>query len=177
MKKSILFTFVLAAGFVATFLTGCGDDTKSGCNEGNGRDTGAHTVFINELNTTALGLTPIQDTLDVVKSGTTYTIASKALGRSLTGKEDPANCNNILLDSVIFDLTDTLRIPTSTLPIPGGVVKIWGIRGGGSGTVTATGSTTRINIVAGKTNISEPIDLTNLNGLKLNLRGNFLNLP
>ena len=29
MKKSILLTFVLAAGFVATFLTGCGDDETS----------------------------------------------------------------------------------------------------------------------------------------------------
>ena len=29
MKKSILLTFVLAAGFVATFLTGCGEDNTS----------------------------------------------------------------------------------------------------------------------------------------------------
>jgi predicted small secreted protein len=29
MKKSILLTFVLAAGFVATLLTGCGEDNTS----------------------------------------------------------------------------------------------------------------------------------------------------
>ncbi len=177
MKKSILLTFVLAAGFAATFLTSCTEKTDGDCNQANGRDTGAHIVFINELNTSSLGLTPIQDTLDATVTGSTVSITSTALGRTLTGTIDPSDCNKILLDSVIFSEGDTLKIPTATLPIPGGIVKIWGIRGGGTGTVTPTGSTTRINIVAGKTNISAPIDLTNLNNLKLNLRGTFLNLP
>ncbi len=46
MKKSILLTFVLAAGFVATFLTGCGTDPAPTCNSITGRDTGVHNVYI-----------------------------------------------------------------------------------------------------------------------------------
>lgn len=178
MKKSILLTFVLAAGFVATFLTGCGSDggsTNPNCNTIAGRDTGSHIVFIDALNP---GLSPISDTLDASVSGSTVSIASKALGRTLTGTASASDCNTINLDSVIFSIGDTLRIPTTTLPVPGGVVKIWNIRAGGTGTITSNGANTKINIAKGNTNIGPtPLDLRNLSGLKLNLRGTFLKLP
>ncbi|MCC6584073.1 MAG: hypothetical protein IT271_10240 [Chitinophagales bacterium] len=175
MKKSILLTFVLAAGFVATFLTGCGDGGTDGptCFSIAGRDTGAHVVYIDALNP---GLTPISDTLDATVSGSNVSIFSTALGRTLTGTISASNCNSIALDSVIFAEGDTLKISSSTLPVPGGVVKIWNIRGGGTGTITSTGATTRINIAKGNTNITAPINLSNLAGLKLNLRGTFLKL-
>lgn len=175
MKKSILLMFVMAAGFVATFLTGCGDGGEGPtCYSIAGRDTGAHIVFIDALNP---GLTPISDTLDAVVTGSEVEISSKALGRTLTGTISASDCNSIVLDSVIFVEGDTLKIASSTLPVPGGVVKIWNIRGGGTGTVTSTGATTRINIAKGNTNITDPINLSNLSGLKLNLRGTFKKLP
>lgn len=176
MKKSIFVLFVLAAAVVAPFLTSCGSKTPTGptCFSIAGRDTGAHAVFIDALNP---GLSPISDTLDATVSGSNVTIHSTALGRSLTGTISSSDCNSIALDSVIFAPGDTLTISSSSLPVPGGVVKIWNIRGGGTGTITANGATTRINIAKGNTNISAPINLTNLAGLKLNLRGTFLRLP
>jgi hypothetical protein len=173
--KKLLLTFVFAAFLVATFLTGCtSDPTGPTCYSIAGRDTGQHLVFIDALNP---GLTPIQDTLDATVSGSNVSISSTALGRTLTGTISSSDCNSIALDSVIFADGDTLKIASSTLPVPGGVVKIWNIRGGGTGVITSTGATTRINIAKGNTNISSPINLTNLSGLKLNLRGSFLKVP
>ena len=174
--KKLLLTFVFAAFLVATFLTGCTSDPTGGptCYSIAGRDTGDHVVFIDALNP---GLTPIRDTLDATVSGSSVNIYSTALGRNLTGTISSSDCNAIALDSVIFSAGDTLKIETTTLPVPGGVVKIWNIRAGGTGTITSTGATTRINIAKGNTNISSPINLTNLTGLKLNLRGSFLKVP
>lgn len=172
MKKTLLLTSIVAF-FAATFLTsGCKTETKGPtCNSVVGRDTGAHTVFIDALNP---GLAPIRDTLDATVSGSAVTIHSTALGRNITGTIKSDDCNTIALDSVIFNAGDTLVIP-STL-VPSGFVKIWGIRGGGTGTISATGAKTQINIAKGSTNITSPINLTNLAGLKLNLRGTFLKL-
>ncbi|MCB0507087.1 MAG: hypothetical protein R2739_08020 [Chitinophagales bacterium] len=175
MKKTLFIVFAIAAGFVATTLSGCSDDgTKvDGCNEVAGLDTGGHLVYIGDLNP---GLDAIRDSLTASVSGSNVTIHSTALGRTLTGTIDASDCNKINLDSVIFQPGDTLSIVTSSLPVPGGVVKIWGIRGDGTGTITSTGSTTRIDIKEGHTNISSPLDLTNLKNLGLNLRGTFLNV-
>lgn len=173
MKKTLLMVFALAAGFVATFMSGCSNNEEGPtCYTSNGLDTGAHLVYIQDLNP---GLSPIRDSLTATVSGSNVTINSTALGRTLTGTISASNCNLIELDSVIFADGDTLKLPTS-LPVPGGIIKIWGIRGDGTGTITSTGSTTRIDIAKGKTNITSPIDLSNLNGLKLNIRGTFLNV-
>lgn len=171
MKKSIFLTFVLAAGFAATFLTGCGDDSAvSGCIDVTGTDTGSHKVYIGSI---AAPLSPIQDTLTASVSGSNVTIESKALGRDLTGTIDASDCNKVNLDSVIFVPGDTLFINSTTL----GLVKIWGIRGGGSGTINSAGVNTSITISKGATNITSPINLTNLNGLGLNLKGTFKKIP
>ncbi len=172
MKKTLLLTAIVAF-FAATFLTTSCTDSKKGptCYSVAGRDTGAHTVFIDALNP---GLAPIRDTLDATVTGSAVSIHSTALGRTLTGKISSDDCNTILLDSIAFTTGDTLRIP-STL-VPSGMVKIWGIVGTGTGTITSTGATTKINISKGNTNITSPINLTNLAGLKLNLRGTFLKL-
>ena len=68
---------------------------------------------------------------------------------------------------------DTLVINSTTL----GRVTIYDIRAGGTGSITSTGVTTKITIAKGHTNITSPINLTNLNGLGLNLQGTFLKLP
>ncbi len=182
MKKSILLTFVLAAGFVATFLTGCGSDPAPTCNSITGRDTGSHVIYFGSNTNSLLPL--ISDTLDAVAiNGDSVTIKSKALGnKTLTGKLDPNNCNKIILDSFVVGdgPSDTLKIPTATLPIDGGLVKIWNVRAGGSGEITANGAKTQLNIVKGKTNIViGPIDFTTIpNALgPLSLRGTFLKLP
>jgi hypothetical protein len=170
--KLLIFSFV--ALIIASFSVGCGEDAVDGCVDLNGRrDTGAHVVWLGAINP---GLTPINDTLDATASGDELRIASKALGRILTASVDPADCNKILFDSVIFATDDTLRIESSTLPVPGGIVKIWNIRGGGSGTVTETGVTTSIKIAKGNTNITAPVNLSNLAGLNLELKGKFLKL-
>jgi hypothetical protein len=169
MKKTLLFAFVLAAGFVATFMSGCTSESGPTCHSINGLDTGAHKIYIDAL---AAPLSPIGDSITASVSGDDVSIHSTALGRTLTGKINASDCNTIDLDSIIFVPGDTLSIPSPAL---GMTVKIWDIRADGVGTVTANGSTTRINIAKGKTNISTPINLTNLAGLKLNLRGTFLN--
>lgn len=182
MKKSILLTFVLAAGFVATFLTGCGNDkSEPTCYSITGTDTGSHVIYFGS-NTNSI-LPKISDTLNSVAiNGDSVTITSKALGnKTLTGKLDPNNCNKIILDSFVVGdgALDTLKIPTSTLPLDGGVVKIWNVRAGGFGTITSNGATTQLNIVKGKTNIViGPIDFTTIpNALgPLSLRGNFLKI-
>lgn len=174
MKKSILLTFVFAAFVVATFLTGCGKTSSPTCYTVTGRDTGVHVIYLNGVTNAALP--QIRDTLDaVVVSGNTVSIASKALGQTITGKIDASDCNKIILDSLI--LTNTLKFPTTSLP---GVdtVRISNVRAGGTGTITASGATTVINIAKGNTNIIiGPFNLTNLAGLGFSLRGSFLRLP
>ncbi|MBK9793667.1 MAG: hypothetical protein IPP60_11425 [Sphingobacteriales bacterium] len=181
MKKSILLTFVLAAGFVATFLTGCGTDSGPTCNSITGRDTGIHIVYLDELNP---GITPIRDTLDATISGDVVTIQSKALGKALVGKISSSNCNLINLDSFFIGSgpADTLRITTTstalTLQQNDGVIRIWNVRAGGTGTITSTGATTKLSIAKGNTNITSLGGvLQDLSGRKLNLRGSFLKLP
>lgn len=151
--------------------TGSGIFSVINCFSVTGRDTGTHTLFIDALNP---GLSAIRDTLDILKTGNLVTINSSALGRFLSGT---ISCNDITLDSLIFSNGDTLRIPTTTLPVDNGIVKIWGIRAGGTGTVIENGLTTKINIAKGSSNITSPINLSNLSGLKMNLRGTFLKLP
>lgn len=150
-----------------------------GCNSSNfnGRDTGSHTLFINELNASSLGFGQISsDTLDVSKSGNTANLTSKFFNRTITGVFSSSNCNLITLDSIIFSASDTIKILIPTLPLPGSIWKLYNLRMGGTATVTTTGFTTRINIANGKTNMSAPLDLSNLAGLKMNFRGTFIKL-
>ncbi|HMX61063.1 MAG TPA: hypothetical protein PKD39_10760 [Chitinophagales bacterium] len=169
MKKTILFTFVFAAFFAATFMTSCSNTSGPTCHSVAGSDTGAHAIYIDAL---AAPLTPIRDSLHASVSGSDVTISSSALGRTITGEISASDCNSIVLDSIKFVAGDTLVIPSAIGP--GGFVKIYDIEAGGTGTITATGATTKIVIAKGKTNITSPINLTNLNGMKLNLRGTFL---
>ena len=135
------------------------------------RDTGAHTVFIDALNP---GLAPIRDALNATFSGNLVHVYSNALNRTLSGSNNGINCNEYALDSIVFANMDTLKIP-STLVL-GGVLKIWNVRADGTIIYNSTGCTTKINIAKGNTNITSPINLTNLAGLKLNLRGAFLKI-
>ena len=174
MKKTLLFAFVLAAGFVATFMSGCTSESGPTCHSINGLDTGKHVVYLGNL---PLDLISIGDSLDVSVNGTNITISSKALGQSLPGKVDPTDCNKIILDTIFIGsgASDTIKIPT-TLPGIGGFVKIWSVEATGYGIVTPTGSTTRINIKKGRTNVKiGEIDITNIDNRDLNLRGTFLN--
>lgn len=171
MKSKLLFAFAVVAAFAAVIVSGCSKSsstTTTGCYSIDGvTDTGAHKIYIGSL---AAPLDPISDTLTATVSGSTATIYSNALKRNLTGT---VNCNAVTLDSVIFAPGDTLVINSTTL----GRVTIFNIRAGGTGTITSTGVTTKITIVKGNTNITSPINLTNLNGLGLNLQGTFLKLP
>lgn len=148
--------------------TGSATFTVGTCYSINGKtDTGAHKIYIGSL---LAPLDPIRDTLSATVSGSTATIHSRTLNRNLTGTVD---CNSLTLDSLIFAPGDTLVINSSSL----GRVKMYNIRAGGTGTITSTGLSTKITIVKGNTNITSPINLTNLNGLGLNLQGTFLHLP
>ncbi|MCC6517161.1 MAG: hypothetical protein IT275_12500 [Chitinophagales bacterium] len=170
MKKTILFTFVFAAFFAATFMTSCSNTSGPTCHSVAGSDTGAHSIYMDALHIGLLA--PIRDSLHASVSGSDVTISSSALGRNITGKISASDCNAIVLDSVIFLPGDTVSIPSAIAP--GGMVKIYDVRAGGSGTITATGATTKISVAKGKTNISSPIDIRNIDGMKLNLRGTFL---
>jgi hypothetical protein len=183
MKKTLFLTSVLAAFSVATFFTtGCSEKKTNGptCNTVAGTDTGAHVIYIGG-NTNDL-LPKVQDSIIAVSvTKDSVTITSKALGnKMLTGKLDPNDCNKILLDSLYVGSgpSDTIKIPT-TLPLPGGYVKIWNVRAGGTGTLTANGATTVLNIAKGKTNIVVgPLDFTTIPMSlgQLSLRGTFLRI-
>ncbi len=169
MKSKLLFGFAVVAAFAAVLVSGCSssDSTPTNnCISINGNiDTGFHTVYANTL---ALPLSGIEDTLTATVSGSSATVVSNALGFSLTGT---VNCNSVALDSVIFGPNDTLRVASQLVA---GGVKIWNVRAGGTATITSTGVSTVINVVKGNTNISSPIDLTNITpSLGLNLKGNF----
>lgn len=167
--KLLIFSFI--ALVIASFSVGCGSDPVDGCVNLDGRrDTGDHVVWLGPINP---GLAPIDDTLDATVSGDVVSINSKALGRVITGTIDPTDCNKVKLDSVIFPVGDTLIIESTTF----GIVKIYEIRAGGTGTLSNTGVTTSIKIAKGKTNIySPPIDLRDLNGRNLELKGKFVKL-
>ncbi len=175
--KLLIFSFI--AMVIASFSVGCGkSDSVNECTDFPRNDTGAHAVYIN-------GIPPglnIHDSLQSSQSGLTLTITSLALGRNLIGHQDSIDCNKIAMDSLIIGdgPTDTLKIPTTSLPIPGGFVKIWNVRAGGTGTVTPTGVTTSIKIKRGETNINVgppgfpiTLDLRDLSGKNLELKGSF----
>lgn len=175
MKKSILLTFVLAAAISATLLTGCGKDSAtnntSNCTSFAVKDTGAHKIYLGSL---PAPLSPIHDSLVGSVDGNKVTISSSALGRNITGTINSTDCNKVDLDPIIFAADDSLKIATS-LPGLGGFVIIKNIQATGSGTINSAGEvTTIINISKGSTNITSPINLTNLAGLGLNLKGSFI---
>jgi hypothetical protein len=132
-----------------------------------GIDTGYHMLFIGDLNPS---LTPLRDSLLVLSVAASVIIRSQQIKRVLNGI---ISCNTIQFDSIIFLPTDTIRIPTTTLPVSGGDIKIWNVRAGGFATITPTGLNTRINIAQGKSNLTEPIDLSNFSGKDINFRGTF----
>lgn len=172
MKKSILFTFVFAAVISVTLFTGCGKDAPvADCYSFNVVDTGAHKVYIGSL---LAPLDPIHDSLVGTVNGSTVTISSVALGRNITGKISESDCNRVDLDPIVFGPNDSLEVATS-LPIPGGFVVIKNIEATGFGTINSSGAvSTTINISKGNTNITSPINLTNLAGLGLILKGSFI---
>jgi hypothetical protein len=177
MKSKLIFAFAVVAAFASVLLSGCGKDSSTAtCYDfSTTSDTGQHVVYAGE---TVLPLSKIHDSLYASVSGTTVTIHSQALDRNLIGHIDASDCNKIVMDSVIFNTGDTLRIAT-TLPGLGGFVKISDVHAGGEGTIDADGViTTRINVVSGHTNITSPFDLTNITpALALNLRGTFIKYP
>jgi hypothetical protein len=168
MKKHFL-AFSLVAVVIATFLAGCGDDA-TGCTPDatifEGTDTGSHKVYVNGI----YGIVPdISDTLTgTATSSTTVDIYDNALKQTLKGTIDAVNCNKITLDSLIYGPGDTLVINSSTL----GVVKIYNIRAGGTGTISGTTVTTSIKIKKGNTNLGILPSLTNVE-----LKGTFKVLP
>lgn len=173
MKKSILLSFVFAAIVSTTLLTGCGKDSTptNTCYSFAITDTGAHKIYLGAI---PAPLSPIHDSLVGSVVGNKVTISSSALGRNITGTINSSDCNKIDLDPIIFAATDSLKIETS-LPGLGGFVIIKNIRATGSGTINSTGGvTTVINISQGNTNVTTPINLTNLAGLNLNLKGSFI---
>lgn len=176
MKKSILLTFVIAAAFAATFLSGCGKGAVDVCIDFPRNDTGGHAI-------SAFGLTipgiNVHDSLQSSVSGNRVTIISKALNMTISGTQDASNCTNIKLDTfrVGHGPSDTLKIPTTTLPLPGGMVKIWDVLAVGSGTLTAAGVTTDLTVISAESNIIIPgppaIDLQHINStFNLHLLGN-----
>ena len=166
MKKHFL-AFSLVAVVLATFLVGCGDETNGGCTPNasifNGTDTGSHKVYVNGI----YGIVPdIQDTLTgTATSDTRVEIYDNALKQTLYGTIDAANCSKIILDSLIYGPGDTLVINSATL----GVVKIYNIRAGGTGTISGSTVTTSIKIKKGNTNLGILPTLTNVE-----LKGTFL---
>ncbi|MDB5226113.1 MAG: hypothetical protein JWN78_306 [Bacteroidota bacterium] len=178
MKSKLLFSFAVVAAFAVVMFSGCSkssttNNNNNGCFDfATASDTGQHTVY---AGTVALPLSKIHDSLTAAVSGTTVTIHTQALNRNLTGTINASDCNQIDLDSIIFGVNDSLLIPT-TLSGLGGFVRIKNVRAGGTGKIDANGViTTKINVVSGTTNISTPIDLTNITpAIGLNLQGTFI---
>lgn len=135
----------------------------------NGNYKGQHQIFLGTINP---GLAPLIDTLNINSAlgSSNINLYSRLLGRNLSGTVNPTT-GDIQLDSVIFSPYDTLRFPSTI--VPSGIVKIWNVRAGGNGTITATDANTLLNIAKGNSNITSPINLTNLAGIGLNLKGSF----
>lgn len=163
-------SFTFAAATAAVLLSGCGDDNNPVCPTIAGEYAGTHKVFLGPVDASILGVTPIEDTLSAANAAgaTEISLFSAAINMDLTGK---ANCNTVALDSVIFKPTDTLKVESDIAP--GGYVIITEIVATGTGTINGNKLTTSLKIKDGKTNISSPIDLTNLKNQNLELRGTF----
>lgn len=161
-------SFTFAAATAAVLLSGCGDDNEAVCPTIAGKYAGTHKVYLGPVDATTLGVTPIEDTLTAANAAGAVDISlfSAVINMDLTGK---ANCNTVALDSVIFGPTDTLRIPSETF----GEVIITEVRAGGSGTINGNKLTTSLKVKEGKTNINGAVDLRNLKGKNLELRGSF----
>lgn len=181
--KLLIFSFI--AMVIASFSVGCGKtETGSDCSLTAGiniSDTGAHDIYANDikLQTILADLKPIRDSLSVKVIGDSVSIFSKVLNIYMPGKIDPTDCNKVILDSVIIDGA-ALAFETELAGIDS--VRISNVKAGGSGTLTATGATTRINIIKANTNILIGApggfgDLQNIEGKGINLRGTFLKIP
>ena len=180
MKSKLLFTFAVVAAFAAVILSGCSTTTTttSNCIDYTGTDTGQHNILINGIPNL---VPPIRDTLNITNGiGGAVDIYSHALGTTLFGTKDASDCNKVLLDSLIYLPTDTLRIHSENALFAsiGGNIKIFGIRAGGVGSVSTSGVTTQLKIKTGKTNVDALGGLLlDLSGKNLVLNGVFLKIP
>lgn len=163
-------SFTFAAATAAVLLSGCGDDNEAVCPTIAGEYVGTHKIFLKGIDATVFKVTPIEDILTAnnAAGATEIELFSAAINNMrLTGK---ANCNTVALDSVIFEPTDTLRVPSEAF----GEVIITDIKAGGTGTINGNKLTTTLKIKEGKTNIkNDLIDLRDLKGQQLELRGTF----
>jgi hypothetical protein len=178
--KLLIFSFI--AMVIASFSVGCGkSDSSANCFDVVATDTGAHSIFLGSGDLSSAGLEPIRDCLVVSKVNTdSIRIYSKVLDTTITGKIDPTDCNRIILDSLIIT-GNALSFATTSTVLGIDTVKISKVRAGGYGEITATGAKTYITIAKGTTNITTPINLTDLGnllgGAKIGLRGTFLKIP
>ena len=175
MKKSILL-FVIGVTTLAAGIVSCTSDPKCSNPDGfSGTFNGTHKVFIGAADLAALNLvTPIADVLVGSVSGSTVSISSDILPIDLTGTISASNSSIVNLDSLITGVNDTIIIPSTIAP--GGFLKIYDLRAGGTGTLDCKTLTTSIKVKAGKTNLTTAIgtfNLSNLAGLNLELRGTF----
>ena len=175
MKKKLFLAFVIAAGFSATLLTGCGDDTNT-CNPDGFKGTfnGNHKVKIGLADLAALGVVdPIPDVLVSSVTGSQVSITSDLLPIALTGTISASNSNLLNLDELILGAGDTIRIPSGIAPDD--TMKIWDLRAGGTGNLDCNTVTTSLKVKAGKTNLGSigGFNLANLNNLNLELAGSF----
>jgi hypothetical protein len=160
MKSKFFFAFAVVSVFAAVLVSSCSKDsttttTNNGCINVNGNvDTGIHRIFGANGTLDLSGLVPdIRDTLSATVTGNDIEIFDNALNQNLTGT---LNCNDIVLDSVLFGPNDTLVINSATL----GRVTIWGVRAGGQGSIATDGTvSTTIKIKKGTTNLAILPDL------------------
>lgn len=137
----------------------------------NGNYKGTHRVFLSNIDLSSLGVAPISDTLIANITGSSINIYSRLLSNNLHGTID-ISTGFVALDSIILSTSDTLRFP-STLN-SSGEVKIWGLHAGGNAQFYTDGTlSTNLNISKGYSNVTSPIDITNLQGKGLALKGSF----
>ena len=174
MKKSILL-FVIGATTLAAGLVGCKTKECENPTGFSGTFNGTHRVFIGIADLADLGIVdPIADVIQGTVTGSDVNISSDLLPRDLEGTISASNSNLVNLDSLILEVGDTIFIPSNT--VPGGSLKIWDLRAGGTGTLDCKTINTSLKVKKGRTNYDLEVlgkNLNNLEGLTLELRGSF----
>ncbi|MFN8238528.1 MAG: hypothetical protein U0T77_10195 [Chitinophagales bacterium] len=169
--KLLIFSFI--AVVIASFSVGCGKtDSVNECTDFPRNDTGSHAIKAGLLLIPGVS---IHDSLQSTQVGNRIAIKSLALNMTIYGTQDATDCNLIKMDTFRIGSgpADTIKLFTSTLPIPDDTVRIWDVEAIGSGTVTPTGVTTDLKVIKAKSNITVgTFDLTTINAsLDLHLIG------
>ena len=179
MKNSILYSLFIL--FFIVIIVSCGKETTTGCGDGNfiGAFEGSHRINIGPVDLATIGaVDPINDNLlNSQLSGNNIGISSTLLDLTITGNLNTVSNNVLTIDSVRFvGVDDTIEIATDLAP--GGLLKLWDLRVGGTVKLDCNTLTTDLLVKSARTNFTNPLDtfsnLINLSGKNVRLVGTFI---